>query len=159
MKKKILILLGLSLALVSCKKEVKQEVEEPKKEVKAVQKEVKVEQKKEKTEENKPSSEVVVVFEKFLGKIYSNGTETLTILSAEDLKDGSMEAEFGKLNVGDIHIYQIGSTSSGSIYKNAKIEKIDGKDVLTAEGLDRKFIIIDENTIKDEVSGSEYKEK
>lgn len=156
MNKKILILLGLSLSLISCKKEVKTEVEELKKEVKVVQKEVKVEEKKveEKREENR---EVVAVFEDFLGKIYSNGKETLTILSAEDLKDGSMEAEFGKLNVGDIHIHQIGSTNSGSIYKNAKIEKIDGKNVLTAEGLEKKFIIIDENTIKDEISGSEYK--
>lgn len=168
--KLVLSLAVLSIFSVSCKKEAPK-VEEQKKEVKVTQKEVKVEENKEKEEDkqkekdsekkedtNENSKEVLNTIKDFTGSIFSNGKETVTFLSEEDLKDGSLAKDLGvKINVGDIHIFTIGSSDSGKVYSNVKIEKINDKEVITAKGLNKKFVIIDKNSIKDIESGSIYK--
>lgn len=157
-RKLVLSLAIFSLLSVSCKKE-SPKVEEPKQNVNVTQKEVKVEEKKEDEKNNQENSkEVLNTLKDFTGSIFSNGKETITFLSEEDLKDGSLERDLGvKLNVGDIHIFTVGSTGSGKAYSNVKIEKVDDKEVITAKGLNKKFVILDKNTIKDVESGIEYK--
>lgn len=146
-----LLLAVVGVFSVSCKKEPKKE--EPKKQINVTQKEVKVEEKK----EEKNNEKVLMQLKDFKGKIFSNGKETITILSEEDVKDGSIAKDLGiKVKAGDMHIFKVGDTGAGKVYTDVKVEKIDGKDVITAKGLDKKFTIIDENKIKDE-SGSEYK--